>query len=124
MEEDNIYLENQDRYFKGLRDQYNESNKYDNMEHHQQVIKMATSALLYSIRKQENLKNYTERLQIHVETLQQINHKTHVEAPKGCWHTHTRPDCFMCKDREMYTYLLNLFKVIAEQLPNYIPRPL
>ncbi len=121
MEEDNIYLKNQENYFKGLRDQYNTSDKFDAMADHKRVV-YSTESLVYAIRSMETLKQYQERLSLHIEIMQNINTSIHIEAPKGCWYTHKSPTCFMCADRNMYTYLLNLIKTIADLHPTTIVR--
>ncbi len=122
MEIDNDYLARQERQQKYLRDQYNESEKYDAMEDYQRIIQQ--SNLDYAIRKQENLENYIERLQIHVDFNAKKNIKTHIQAPKGCWYTHKSPlGCFMCDDMNMIHYMLNLLKTMSKYQPDYIPRP-
>ncbi len=121
MEYDNDYLERQERQQKFLRDQYNESEKYDALEDYQRIIQQ--SNLDYGIRKQENLENYLTRLEIHVNFNAKKNIKTHIQAPKGCWYTHKSPlGCFMCDDMNMIHYMLNLLKTIAKHQPDYVPR--
>ncbi len=122
MEYDNDYLERQERQQKQLRDQYNETEKYDALEDYQRIIQQ--SNLDYAIRKSENLENYLARLQIHVDFNAKKNIKTHIQAPKGCWYTHKSPlGCFMCDDQNMIHYMLNLLKTLAKHQPDYIPRP-
>ncbi len=121
MEFDNDYLERQERQQKFLRDQYNETAKYDAMEDYQRIIQQ--SNLDYAIRKEENLENYITRLEIHVKFNATKNIKTHIQAPKGCWYTHKSPlGCFMCDDMNMISYMLNLLKTMAKYQPEYIPR--
>ncbi len=121
MEFDNDYLERQERQQKQMRDQYNETEKYDAMEDYQRIIQQ--SNLDYAIRKSETLENYLARLQIHVDFNAKKNIKTHIQAPKGCWYTHKSPlGCFMCDDMNMIHYMLNLLKTLAKYQPDYIPR--
>ncbi len=121
METDNEYLARQERQQKQLRDQYNETSKYDALEDYQRIIQQ--SNLDYAIRKQENLENYITRLEIHVNFNATKNIKTHIQAPKGCWYTHKSPlGCFMCDDMNMIHYMLNLIKTIAKYQPGYTPR--
>ncbi len=120
-EEDNLYLKNQDRYFKGLRDQYNTSEKFDAMADHKRLV-YSTESLTYAIRPMEKLTDYVQRLSLHIEIMQNTNTTIHIEAPKGCWYTHKSPTCFMCSDRNCYTYLLNLLKTLAELHPTTIVR--
>ncbi len=121
MEEDKKYLERQDRYFNSLRDQYNTSEKYDAMADHKRIV-YSTQSLTYAIRPMETISDYVNRLSLHIEIMQNTNTSIHVEAPKGCWYTHKSPTCFMCADRNCYTYLLNLLKTIAEIHPTTVPR--
>ncbi len=121
MEIDNDYLERQERQQKQLRDQYNETTKYDALEDYQRVIQQ--SNLDYAIRQSETLENYLARLEIHVDFNYKKNVKTHIQAPKGCWYTHKSPlGCFMCDDQNMIHYMLNLLKTISKYQPDYIPR--
>ncbi len=121
MEEDTQYQKNQDNYNKGLRDQYNTLQEYEAMEDYQRIIKQGNSN--YMIREKEQLKDYLIRLETHIEYLAKINYKTHIDAPRGCWYTHKRPECFMCNDRNMHFYLLNLMKTLSKYIGDYTPRP-
>lgn len=120
MEEDNEYLIKMERYQKGLRDQYNTTVEYEALEDYQQIIKQGNAN--YMIREKETLQDYLIRLETHIEYLAKINYKTHIDAPRGCWYTHKRPECFMCNDRNMHFYLLNLVKTLSKYIGDYVPR--
>lgn len=122
MEEDNIYIKNQERYAQGLRDQYNTVAQYDALEDYQRIIHQAQ--MPYAVRTGETLQDYIPRLEAQIQFNANRNHKTHVDAPKGCWYTHKSPlGCFMCDDRNMTFYTLNLIKTLAKHTPLFIPRP-
>ncbi len=121
MEEDNEFLQAQERQQKGLRDQYNELKKYEAMEDYKHTIH-TSSSLLYAIRTNESLQDYTKRLEGHIQILTENNTRIHIHASKGCWYQHKMPTCFCCADRNMYTYLLALLQTISLEYPKITPR--
>ncbi len=74
--------------------------------------------LLYSPKEGETFRAYIQRVKIHRDILTKSNTLTHIETARGRpWHTHIRPDCFMCNDRNFYTVLTSVLEYLSIKYP-------
>ncbi len=66
----------------------------------------------------EKLKDYIQRIKIFQEIAYRKNWETHVDNGRKTWHTHTRPQCFMCEDQQFISVIVQSLQVINKQNPD------
>ncbi len=101
---------------KDLHDRY--SSKEIKVDRHD-YSRIVNANIKIAPKSGEKLKNYIEKVKVHQEISQEVNWKTHVDNPYKVWHTHKLPmGCFMCKDTEFISVLVQVLELIDKSNPN------
>ncbi len=118
----NKEMEKLERQQKGLHNQYEQENIEFNKEEYQRQLN-ADKILPYAMEWQEPLQQYVIKLQAYVKIASEENWEVHVvNKGRGCWYTHKRngaASCFMCKDAQMYRYLMNMLTAVSQTSPKF-----
>ncbi len=95
---------------KNLQDRYSTEEKVADVNDYKRIV---NSQLKISPETGEKLTHYIERIKIYQELSHEKNWATHVDNPYKVWHTHKRPDCFMCEDQKFIRVLISVLQVIS-----------
>lgn len=75
----------------------------------------------YALLPKQTLLSWVPKMLIYKDIGFELNERTHIKPPKGCWYTHRAPyPCFMCKDQQLISYLFNLLQLVARKYPKLI----
>ncbi len=100
------------------QDQYNTDN-YMDITQYKNLLK--NSSEKYKIRDGETLKQFTSRIELHIDIGLEKNERIHITPPKGAWYQHRNPaGCFCCEDQNMIHYLLNVLMLVSHKYPTFI----
>ncbi len=118
----NKEMEALERQQRNLRDQYNTLEKNRDLDDYKRIINASDTAD-YALKKGQQLKSWTDRLDVHVEKANALNWKIHViiGSHGKPFYSHKNPNgCFMCDDANLIKYLLSVLQHIANKYPKLI----